>query len=896
MPPLGLLKDYNVRKLDPEPQTGPVEFKLHLLLKPRRTYISSSTGTHIAGSQQSKKQAGHSHGTHALPVVPAPSNQSRENRLQQLTTQLLWRLQQSSPYHSSSTSDLILPRLPEATALELETPPRPGKLLAGLEESRGALYEIGVTDDGTLVGLTEDEMNESLNNLRAMAASLGCNVEVTRMVAVGDCEYFQQEGDLEESVNNSRDRSLIGKPTVGSKPMLRRQEQLWVTEALITPEVSSERQNGGASTPAGLPSLTPSPVVEHFSRTDITSFDDNQVEQLRVTLTGPTMSGKSSLLGTLSTATLDNGRGRSRLSLLKHRHELASGVTSSVTQELLGYNRSTSSGSSTDVINYAAGNVASWNDIHVSTKNGRLVMVSDSAGHPRYRRTTVRGLVGWAPHWTMLCIAADDSENAPTRVGGTSSARDLLGVSGTSIDLASAHLDLCLKLGNPLAVVITKLDLASRSGLRQILSKILSAIKSVGRVPVMLPTDQDNITLDSDLGSIPQSNANAVQKIIDAINADDLRNVVPIVMTSAAKGTGIRMMHALLNSLPIPTTPTIMDYVGEALNPEQPASLFHIEDIFGFPAAYSSEAKGQIDSGTVVGGYLRFGNLSIGDNIVIGPFPIDMDGFLDNLDSDRYDIAQEGPNKSPPEKHAAGSLDPGSMARSNSSASGLFRIPSRNAASTTSEWHNAHIVSIRNLRRPVYRLEAGQVGTIGIVFNFPNEFSDEPFERPPPCAPRIRKGMVMAMLSYHMVKTGLTLQAASRFTASFDDVDVNSVTPGSLVVAYIASIRAAARVIRLVPRASMDNIFQPELETSDDVFDLDEVASKDEESKLPIFSEQGVKDVTLELVTNREWIELGSRVLIMPGGGHGLYHGSERGEKGVAGLEGFVGKIIEVVD
>ncbi len=80
-------------------------------------------------------------------------------------------LQQSSPYHASSTSELILPKLPEA-AESLQSPIRPGKLLAGLEESRGALYEIGVSDDGTFVGLTKDEMDESLTNLRAMAGTL----------------------------------------------------------------------------------------------------------------------------------------------------------------------------------------------------------------------------------------------------------------------------------------------------------------------------------------------------------------------------------------------------------------------------------------------------------------------------------------------------------------------------------------------------------------------------------------------------------------------------------------------------------------------------------------------------------------------------------------------------
>jgi hypothetical protein len=118
--------------------------------------------------------------------MQAPSKQSRQNRLQHLTTQLLWRLQQSSPYHSSSTSNLILPILPEATPI-LGAPTRPAKLLPGLEESRGALYELGVSDDGSFVGLTPDEMEESLTNLKAMAASLGCNVELLRTVVVGSC-------------------------------------------------------------------------------------------------------------------------------------------------------------------------------------------------------------------------------------------------------------------------------------------------------------------------------------------------------------------------------------------------------------------------------------------------------------------------------------------------------------------------------------------------------------------------------------------------------------------------------------------------------------------------------------------------------------------------------------
>ena len=181
-----------VPRLQAEPQEGPVEYKLHLLLRPRRKFKTTSTSNVIAGSMRVKQP-----GNSGLRAVSEPTtdagnsassvqltNQTRQLRLEQLTTQLLWRLQQSSPHHTSSATNIILPSLPEALP-ELQAPQQPAKLLHGLEESQGALYEIGVSDDGTLVGLTEDEMEESLNNLRAMAACLGCKMEVLRREVVG---------------------------------------------------------------------------------------------------------------------------------------------------------------------------------------------------------------------------------------------------------------------------------------------------------------------------------------------------------------------------------------------------------------------------------------------------------------------------------------------------------------------------------------------------------------------------------------------------------------------------------------------------------------------------------------------------------------------------------------
>ena len=156
----------------------------------------------------------------------------------------------------------------------------------------------------------------------------------------------------------------------------------------------------------------------------------------------------------------------------------------------------------------------------------------------------------------MLCVAAD-SENGVSEAVGTASAQDILGVAGTSIDLANAHLELCLKLDNPLMIAITKLDLASKSSLRQTVAKMLSAVKATGRTPFLLPPDQSKGVQESDLSIIPEVDTDTVRRLLAKIDAaGGLTSIVPIVLTSAAKGMGIRLMHALLKNLPIVPAPT----------------------------------------------------------------------------------------------------------------------------------------------------------------------------------------------------------------------------------------------------------------------------------------------------------------------------------------------------
>ncbi|KAI2471251.1 hypothetical protein F4781DRAFT_387829 [Annulohypoxylon bovei var. microspora] len=819
------LSDSHLERLEAEPQDGPIEYKLHLLLRPRRRYGTTSTALKVSGSQHSKlvreakqpKQAG-------LPL--ASSSQTRQNRLHHLTTQLLWRLQQSSPNHSTARRELVIPKLPEDIA-DLTALEKPGKLLPGLEESNGALYEIGVADDGTFVGLTKDEMDESMATLKVMAASLGCRVEVQRMKAVGTCEWVDSTSESESEVQVA---------------------DLWVAEALIMPvlNIQSNRNSQQAdqlnATPRRGASIT---------------------EQLRVSLIGPTTSGKTTLLGTLSNGTLDNGRGSSRINLLRHRHEVVSGQTSSIAQELIGYeNRK--------IFNYNIDNINEWPDIHDRAENGRLALLIDSAGHPRYQRTTLRALVGWAPHWTFLCIPNEDGVPA-SGVHSLSGVDGALGVGIVSMDLAMAHLDLCLKLAIPLAILITKSELGQIATLKEHLAIVFTKVKAMGRTPKLLTStarDEDNLI------EVPGNDLRKIQdEVIGPITkSGDPLSIVPVILTSAVKGIGIGLTHALLRSLPTPTIPTARDFVPLALNPEQPAALFHIDEVFdmSLSRAQTVTTSGSGESAPVVTGYLRFGRLSIGDKVVLGPFP-----------GDEEDAGALVPKDHPPPGYGLSIPHP--------SSAEFARLSSRltlSASKIEGEWRQAIIVNIRDLRLPVQTIEAGQAGSIQVVFDEPNEVPDSNTVsgKPKLSIGSLRKGQVLAVPSQHMVDTGLSLQAASSLIASFKASDVKSLTVNSLVNAYVGMVRAAVRVLRVTRQRSELNAQKGFTEDEEDMFSMnDHIELERTKSEADLDEYQAEYHVSLELLNNREWIELGSQIVLVEGG-----------FRDKSGLEGYVGNVIEI--
>lgn len=57
----------------------------------------------------------------------------------------------------------------------------------------------------------------------------------------------------------------------------------------------------------------------------------------RIAVVGNVDAGKSTLLGVLTHGELDNGRGMARQKLFRHKHEMETGRTSSVGNDILGF-------------------------------------------------------------------------------------------------------------------------------------------------------------------------------------------------------------------------------------------------------------------------------------------------------------------------------------------------------------------------------------------------------------------------------------------------------------------------------------------------------------------------------------------------------------------------------
>ncbi|KAH9818351.1 P-loop containing nucleoside triphosphate hydrolase protein [Melampsora americana] len=293
--------------------------------------------------------------------------------------------------------------------------------------------------------------------------------------------------------------------------------------------------------------------------------------ELRVACVGNVDSGKSTTLGVLTKGRLDDGRGKARVSLFRHKHELESGRTSSVGMEIMGFDAKgeevlpegamaaladrTSATSNAHPVGLRKQQL-SWDEI--CRRAAKVVSFIDLAGHERYLKTTIFGLTGCAPDFVLLIIGANAG---------------LIGMS-------KEHLSVALALSVPVVAIVTKVDMTPANVLDQTLKQLVKILKSPGcrKVPVFVKND----------GMACEVSQRFIQE-----------RVCPIFMISNVTGEGLGPLKLFLNTLPSGV---------EGQYPIHESLEFSISDVFSVPFV-----------GTVVSGVILSGKMAVGDEVLLGP-------------------------------------------------------------------------------------------------------------------------------------------------------------------------------------------------------------------------------------------------------------------------------------
>ncbi|GMH65007.1 hypothetical protein TL16_g04094 [Triparma laevis f. inornata] len=376
-------------------------------------------------------------------------------------------------------------------------------LLCMIKDSKSleVSFYIGVEDDGTHSLRKFDDLKKSFEVLCNLAEEFGAKV-VPKVEDEEEENTNTLPSDLPADVRKqaaeieSRGGIVVWLKDEESAPPQNPQTPTKIEASLTDPlicriimHLTQVNESKGRERSASL-SEVPSEDV----------FGDRIAASLRILVMGNVDAGKSTLVGALTTNSLDDGRGSCRLKIMKHRHEITSGRTSTVSSHTLGY---TPGGQ----VKVSAHKVRTLTDEELVRGSERLINFTDLCGHEKYLKTTVYGMSAGMGDHSLIVVNA---RQPPTH-------------------MTHQHLNLASSNNIPSIIVLTKIDGCPAHALKNTVKemKILLRRGDVNRVPFICRTTSD---IDECLGK--------------------LGRLSPIIETSAVTGQGIDLLHYLLYRLP----------------------------------------------------------------------------------------------------------------------------------------------------------------------------------------------------------------------------------------------------------------------------------------------------------------------------------------------------------
>ena len=285
--------------------------------------------------------------------------------------------------------------------------------------------------------------------------------------------------------------------------------------------------------------------------------EDVSYLDLRIGVAGNVDCGKSSTIGVLTKGILDDGNGRARNAVANFKHEIDSGRTSSVAQQIMGFDDK--GNSVNDIIKIRK---PTWEDIvRASTK---VITFFDLAGHKKYLRTTISGMTSNKPDYAMIMVGAN------------------MGTTEMTIE----HINLCLTLKIPFTVLLTKIDLVkdAHNVLKRTTESILNIVsKKAKKMPYKIRSEED---------------------VINTAKKFQYGDIVPVFFLSNVSGEGMDLFKLFLNYIPIRRS-----YRTATQNPMR----MQVQEIFNVTGT-GTVGAGLLTSGSVkVGDRIKIGPDSIGE-------------------------------------------------------------------------------------------------------------------------------------------------------------------------------------------------------------------------------------------------------------------------------------------
>ncbi|OMJ24658.1 GTP-binding protein 2 [Smittium culicis] len=308
------------------------------------------------------------------------------------------------------------------------------QLLWRLSQGNGeAIYQLGVLDDGTIKGIPESEMVETISALEKAAKLL-----------------------KSAYISSSKWRRLYPKYKNSS---LAHSKDLKPLSFISEPSNSCLSEfNKATNNSDNVPLFACEVTIK-------TRKNKNNSTDIRFVLLGEHKVGKSTLLGCLAHKVKDNGRGRARLGILRHRHELISGTSSSISQEVIkiAENPKLNDIDTSDFDFLPSPKEELDIEKSISSDPGNKVLKHvafvDTCGHIKHLKTTIRGTLGKSPDYIMIVLSAD------TLNLGISVYRNIL---------------LSLILRAPIMFVITKMDLVNKD----LISSFIHSLASLSQAAI----------------------------------------------------------------------------------------------------------------------------------------------------------------------------------------------------------------------------------------------------------------------------------------------------------------------------------------------------------------------------------------------------------------------------